>query len=86
MSIRTKILEKGKIIQEQLIRTLISFDERISDLEESEGGSTTYDDTEIKADITALETAIGDESTADSILGRIKALEDANTTPEEPSG
>ena len=86
MSIRTKILEKGKIIQEQLIRTLISFDERISDLEESEGGSTTYDDTEIKADITALETAIGDESTEGSILARIKALEDANTTPEEPSG
>ena len=55
-----------------------------------------YDDTEIKADISALETAvgdnssgltkkvadvetaIGDEDTAASILGRIKALEDAS--------
>ena len=57
---------------------------------------TPYDDTEIKADISALETAvgdnssgltkkvadvetaIGDEDTAASILGRIKALEDAS--------
>lgn len=62
-----------------------------------------YDDTEIKEEISALETAIGDaesgltksvndnasaigdledaigdEETADSILGRIKALEDAS--------
>lgn len=28
-------------------------------------------------DVADIETAIGDESTADSILGRIKALEDA---------
>ena len=74
MSIRTKILDKGKILQEQLIRLLIKFDERISALEEGEGSS--YDDTEIKADISALETAIGDESTEGSILARIKALED----------
>ena len=33
MSIRTKVLEKGKIIQEQLIRTLIKFDDRITALE-----------------------------------------------------
>ena len=78
MSIRTKILDKGKILQEQLIRLLIKFDERISALEEEEG----YDDTEIKADISALETAIGDESTEGSILARITALEDA----QEPSG
>lgn len=80
MSIRTKILDKGKILQEQLIRLLIKFDERISALEGGEGSS--YDDTEIKADISALETAIGDESTEGSILARIKALEDA----QEPSG
>jgi len=80
MSIRTKILDKGKILQEQLIRLLIKFDERISALEDEEGSS--YDDTEIKADISALETAIGDESTEGSILARIKALEDA----QEPSG
>ena len=29
-------------------------------------------------DVADIETAIGDESTADSILGRIKALEDAS--------
>lgn len=83
MSIRTKILEKGKIVQEQLIRVLIKFDDRITALEDGEGSS--YDDTEIKADISALETAIGDESTEGSILARIKALEDAQT-PQEPSG
>jgi hypothetical protein len=81
MSIRTKILEKGKIVQEQLIRVLIKFDERITALEGGEGSS--YDDTEIKADISALETAIGDESTEGSILARIKALEDAQT-PDTP--
>ena len=74
MSIRTKILEKGKIVQEQLIRVLIKFDDRITALEEGE--SSSYDDTEIKADISALETAIGDESTEGSILARIKALEE----------
>jgi hypothetical protein len=74
MGIRTKILDHGKIIQEQLVRLLIKFDKRISDLEEDSGSS--YDDTEIKADISALETAIGDESTEGSILARIKALED----------
>lgn len=82
MSIRTKILEKGKIVQEQLIRLLIKFDDRITALEEGEGSS--YDDTEIKADISALETAIGTESTEGSILARIKALEDAQT-PDEPA-
>lgn len=100
MSVRTKILEKGKIVQEQLIRLLIKFDERITALEDGEGSS--YDDTEIKADISALETAIGDNSsgltkkvvdvetaigdvsTEGSILARIKALEDAQT-PDEPA-
>ena len=33
MSIRTKVLEKGKIVQEQLIRVLLKFDERITALE-----------------------------------------------------
>ena len=37
----------------------------------------TADDTTQATKIEALEDAIGDESTADSILGRIKALEDA---------
>lgn len=84
MSVRTKILQKGKIVQEQLIRVLIKFDDRITALED--GGGSSYDDTEVKADISALESAIGDESTAGTILARIKALEDAKETPAEPSG
>lgn len=44
-------------------------------LENSSGAE--YDDTEIKEDITNLETTIGDESTEGSILARLKALEDA---------
>ena len=82
MSIRTKLFDKGRLVEEQFIRFLIKLDERVSDLEEGEG--TAYDDTEVKADISALETAIGDESTEGSILARIKALEDAQT-PDDPS-
>lgn len=48
----------------------------IEELQNSSGSA--YDDTEIKKDIKDLEDAIGDESTADTILGRIKALEDAS--------
>ena len=83
MSIRTKLFDKGRLVEEQFIRFLIKLDERISDLEESEG--TAYDDTEVKADISALETAIGDESTEGSILARIKALENAKTSDESSS-
>lgn len=82
MSIRTKLFDKGRLVEEQMIRFLIKLDNRVSDLEEGEG--TAYDDTEVKADISALETAIGDESTEGSILARIKALEDAQT-PDEPA-
>ena len=57
------------------LERLDELEKRIDDLESSSGSG--YDDTEVKADITALETAIGDESTEGSILARIKALEDA---------
>lgn len=77
MSIRTKLFDKGRLVEEQMIRFLIKLDERVSDLEDGGAGGTAYDDTEVKADISALETAIGDESTKGSILARIKALEDA---------
>ena len=82
MSIRTKLFDKGRLVEEQMVRFLIKLDNRVSDLEDGEG--TAYDDTEVKADISALETAIGDESTEGSILARIKALEDAQT-PAVPS-
>ena len=46
---------------------------RLDALEASE----PYDDTAIKARIKAVEDEIGDETTADTILKRIKDLEDA---------
>lgn len=82
MSIRTKILEKGKIIQEQLIRLLISFDKRITTLEK--GGGSSYDDTAIKGRIKTVEDAVGDEETVGTILYRLKALEDAQDPPSNP--
>lgn len=57
----------GKIQKERLYKVL-------EDLDSASGGDTS----DIENSISALETAIGDESTANSILGRIKALEDAN--------
>ena len=90
MSIRTKILDEGRIIQEQLIRVLIKFDDRISALEEDDADITELesDVADLKSavgdatsglvkDVADLESAIGDESTQGSILARIKALEDA---------
>ena len=63
---------RRKILRpKRLWAVLEDLDSRISDSGDS------YDDTDVKADITALETAIGDESTEGTILARIKALEDA---------
>ena len=55
MGIRTKILYKGKILQEQLIRLLIKFDKRISALEEGDGGS---DNTELISRLESLEERV----------------------------
>lgn len=55
--------------QAEINRRLLRMIEELQD--------SSYDDTEIKEDIADIEEAIGDEDTADSILGRIKALEDA---------
>lgn len=55
--------------QAEINRRLLRMIEELQD--------SSYDDTEIKKDIADIEEAIGDEDTADSILGRIKALEDA---------
>ena len=46
-------------------------------LEKGENGETE-DISALEEDVSDLKTAIGDESTANSILGRIKALEDAS--------
>ena len=55
--------------QTEINRRLLRMIEELQD--------SAYDDTEIKEDISDINEAIGDESTANSILGRIKALEDA---------
>jgi len=47
---------------------------------DTDAGSLKKRCADIEADVTAIETAIGDEDTAASILGRIKALEDAANT------
>lgn len=49
---------------------------RLDALEVKEDSS--YDDTEIKASIKALEDEIGENTKADTVKGRIKALEDAS--------
>lgn len=46
---------------------------KIEELESAQ----SYDDTEIKASIKALEDEIGADDEADTVKGRIKALEDA---------
>lgn len=59
----------GKIQKERLYKVL-------EDLE-SAGSGDASDISDLEDAVGQLETAIGDEETADSILGRIKALEDA---------
>ena len=92
----TKLFDKGRLVEEQMIRLLKKFDKRISDLEGDEGslgtrvkavedaiGDEETADTILYKlkDLEAVEDAIGDEETADTILYRLKALEDK----QEPS-
>ena len=68
-----------------LVKDVADAQSDITALETTVGDSSSG----LVKDVADIETAIGDESTANSILGRIKALEDAQTpanTPEEPSG
>ena len=71
MSIRTKILEKGKIIQEQLIRVLINFDDRITALEEEDDSSSNKIKV-LEDKVKALEDGVED------LDDRVKALEDGD--------
>lgn len=91
VSIRRKILDKGEIVQEQLIRVLQKHEDAL--------GDNATGDTAIAGKVTALETAVGDNSkgltkkandleaaigdanTEGTILARLKALEDANNSP-----
>ena len=54
VSIRRKILDKGEIVQEQLIRVLQKHEDALGNA----GESTAYDDTDIKADIAELKTKV----------------------------
>ena len=54
-----------------------SLKKRCADIETAIGSSTSGSETGIHKDIVDINTAIGDDATANTILGRIKALEDA---------
>lgn len=70
---------RRKILRpKRLWAVLEDLDSKISNQTDSD---TVYDDTVLSGKVSALETAIGDEETANSILARIKALEDAQSTP-----
>lgn len=59
-----------KILRPQRLYSLLEdLDSRISQ------GGEPYDDTEVKADISALETAVGDSNS-----GLVKSVADINTT------
>jgi hypothetical protein len=66
VSIRRRILDKGELIKEQFIRTLQDHEDRIAAVEGGEAGET--------ADITALQTTVGDEDG-----GLVKDMADVKT-------
>jgi len=66
VSIRRRILNKGELIKEQFIRTLQDHEDRIAAVEGGEAGET--------ADITALQTTVGDEDG-----GLVKDMADVKT-------
>ena len=88
VSIRRKILDKGEIVQEQLIKVLQKHEDALGDNSSSDAAIATKvtnletavgDNSKgLVKKTNALETAIGDEETEGTILARIKALEDAN--------
>ena len=80
VNIRLKILDKGHIVQEQLIRVLQRHEDALESntTGDSAIAETVGDETGgLVKDVADIQTAIGDESTEGTILARIKALEDA---------
>lgn len=58
MSIRTKLFDKGRLVEEQMVRFLIKLDKRVSDLEEGEStGADSSKLTELENRVKALEDA-----------------------------
>lgn len=75
VSIRRKILNKGNIVQEQLLNVLQKHEDALSDGTSSDV-DVSEDISSLQEDIEEIQAALGDESTEGSILARIKALED----------
>ena len=83
----------GKIQKERLYKVLEDLDSAnsgettdITAIKQAIGKSTSGSETGFYKDIKDINTAIGDEDTVGSILYRLKALEDAQNTTNEPSG
>ena len=95
VNIRLKILDKGRIVEEQLIRVLqkhenaiiegssedTTLSTKVSALETAIGKASGEGAGGISKDVADVKSAIGDASTEGTILARIKALEDANNSP-----
>ena len=83
----------GKIQKERLYKVLEDLDSAnsgettdITAIKQAIGKSTSGSETGFYKDIKDINTAIGDEDTVGTILYRLKALEDAQNTTNEPSG
>ena len=97
VSVKLKILDKGRIVEEQLLRLLQKHEDaiiegtsedttlstKVSNLETAIGKASGEGAGGIAKDVADVKSAIGDASTEGTILARLKALEDAQT-PADP--
>lgn len=97
VSVKLKILDKGRIVEEQLLRLLQKHEDaiiegssedttlstKVSNLETAIGKASGEGAGGISKDVADVKSAIGDASTEGTILARLKALEDAQT-PDNP--
>lgn len=93
-NIRLKILDKGHIVQEQLIRVLQKHEDALANNSSSDS-AVASDVADLKTavgssssglikDVADISSAIGDADTEGSIIARIKALEDAQAGNDTP--
>lgn len=97
VNVKLKILDKGRIVEEQLLRLLQKHEDaiiegsgedttlstKVSALETAIGKASGEGAGGISKDVADVKSAIGDASTEGTILARLKALEDAQT-PADP--
>ena len=97
VNVKLKILDKGRIVEEQLLRLLQKHEDaiiegtsedttlstKVSNLETAIGKASGEGAGGIAKDVADVKSAIGDASTEGTILARLKALEDAQT-PTDP--